>query len=42
MPETLGLLLQPYVTRSGRSSRPMREWWKVDHPYQHAREQRRA
>ena len=20
----------------------MREWWKVDHPYQHAREQRRA
>ena len=32
----------PYVTRSGRSSRPMREWWKVDHPYQHAREQRRT
>jgi len=32
----------PYVTRSGHSSRPMREWWKVDHPYQHAREQRRA
>src|ERR1700733_11882507 len=32
----------PYVTRSGRSSRPMHEWWKVDHPYQHAREQRWA
>ena len=32
---------QPYVTRSGRSSRPMREWWKVDHPYQHARERQR-
>ena len=30
----------PYVTRSGRSSHPMHEWWKVDHPYQHAKEQR--
>ena len=30
---------QPYVTHSGHSSRPMRKWWKVDHPYQHAREQ---
>jgi hypothetical protein len=32
----------PYVTRSGRSSHPVGEWWKVDHPYQHARERRRA
>ena len=31
---------KPYVTRSGRSSRPMREWWVVPHPYQHAKEQR--
>ena len=31
-----------YVTRSGHSSCPMCEWWKVDHPYQHAREQRWA
>src|SRR5271169_3517065 len=29
---------QPYVTRSGRTSRPLQEWWKVDHPYKHARE----
>ena len=32
----------PYVTRSGCSSCPMHEWWKVDHPYQHAKEQRRT
>ena len=31
----------PYVTRSGRSVRPTGEWWKVSHPYQHAREQHR-
>ena len=32
----------PYVTRSGHSSHPMREWCKVDHPYQHAKEQRQT
>jgi len=32
----------PYVTHSGHSSCPMHEWWKVDHPYQHARGQRQA
>src|SRR5712691_7478245 len=31
----------PYTTRSGRSVRPAGEWWKVNHPYQHARELRR-
>jgi hypothetical protein len=32
----------PYVTHSGCSSCPAGEWWKVDHPYQHARERRSA
>ena len=33
----------PYTTRSGRSSRPAGEWWKVPpHPYNHARELRRS
>ena len=32
----------PYVTRSGCSVRPTGEWWKVSHPYQHAREQHRC
>jgi hypothetical protein len=32
----------PYVTCSGHSSCPAGEWWKVDHPYQHARERCRA
>ena len=31
----------PYVTRSGHSVHPTGEWWKVSHPYQHAREQHR-
>ena len=31
----------PYTTRSGQSSRPAGEWWKVPpHPYKHARELR--
>jgi hypothetical protein len=29
------------VTRSGRNSRPVGEWWKVNHPYHNAREQHR-
>jgi len=37
-PPALG---QPYVTRSGRSIRPTGEWWKVNHPYQNARDHRR-
>src|SRR6266849_5068520 len=36
-PPALG---QPYVTRSGRSIRPTGEWWKVNHPYQNARDHR--
>ena len=32
---------QPYVTHSGRSSCPIGEWWKVNHPY-HARDHRRT
>ena len=33
---------EPYKTRSGRSSRPVGEWWKVNHPYQQAKENRRT
>ena len=31
-----------YKTRSGRSSRPVGEWWKVNHPYQQVKENRRT
>ena len=30
------------MTRSGHSSRPTGEWWKVNHPYQNARAHRRT
>ena len=30
----------PYTTHSRHSSRPAGEWWKVPHPYNHARELR--
>jgi hypothetical protein len=33
---------QPYTTRSGCSSHPVGEWWKVNHPYQHARDNRQT
>ena len=33
---------QPYTTCSGRPSRPVGQWWKVNHPYQQARDNRQT